>query len=106
MSSATARRISACPCVTGPAWHMARTRSDLALAAEGGRQPGAVTVHELSRVDARRSRLRAQRLDGERPAPPGDAVHQDVPFDTAMAAAVDHEIKDLAHWLGLELMPR
>jgi hypothetical protein len=33
-------------------------------------------------------------------------IHQDVPFDTAMIAAVDHEIKDLAHRLGLELMPR
>jgi hypothetical protein len=27
-------------------------------------------------------------------------------FDKAMTAAVDHEIKDLAHWLGLKLMPR
>jgi uncharacterized protein YcaQ len=32
-----------------------------------------------------------------------DAIHQDVPFDTAMSAAVDDEIKDLAHWLGLDL---
>ena len=32
-----------------------------------------------------------------------DAVHQDVPFDRAMTAAVDGEIKDLAHWLELDL---
>ncbi len=31
------------------------------------------------------------------------AVHQDVPFDTAMAAAVDSEIADLAQWLELDL---
>jgi uncharacterized protein YcaQ len=35
-----------------------------------------------------------------------NAIHQDVPFDKAMTAAVDHEIKDLAHWLELDLMPR
>jgi uncharacterized protein YcaQ len=35
------------------------------------------------------------------------AVHQDVPFDPAMTAAVDSEIKDLAHWLDLDLaLPR
>jgi uncharacterized protein len=34
-----------------------------------------------------------------------DAVHQDVPFTTAMTAAVDHEIDDLAQWLELELRP-
>ena len=34
------------------------------------------------------------------------AIHQDVPFDKAMTAAVNHEIKDLAHWLELDLMPR
>jgi len=32
-----------------------------------------------------------------------DAVHQDVPFDRAMTAAVQDEIKDLAHWLELDL---
>jgi uncharacterized protein YcaQ len=32
-----------------------------------------------------------------------DAIHQDVPFDTTMTAAVDGEIKDLAHWLELDL---
>jgi uncharacterized protein YcaQ len=32
-----------------------------------------------------------------------DAIHQDVPFDRKMTAAVDHEIKDLAHWLDLPL---
>jgi uncharacterized protein len=32
-----------------------------------------------------------------------DAVHQDVPFDRTMTAAVDGEIKDLAHWLELDL---
>ena len=32
-----------------------------------------------------------------------DAIHQDVPFDGAMSAAVDGEIKDLAHWLELDL---
>jgi len=30
-----------------------------------------------------------------------DAVHQDVPFDRPMTAAVDAEIEDLARWLGL-----
>ncbi|MCI0689747.1 MAG: winged helix DNA-binding domain-containing protein [Sporichthyaceae bacterium] len=30
-----------------------------------------------------------------------NAIHQDVPFDPAMSAAVDHEIKDLADWLEL-----
>jgi uncharacterized protein YcaQ len=33
------------------------------------------------------------------------AVHQDVPFDRAMTAAVDGEVKDLAHWLDLDLAP-
>jgi uncharacterized protein len=32
------------------------------------------------------------------------AVHQDVPFTKAVTAAVGHEIGDLAHWLGLELV--
>jgi uncharacterized protein YcaQ len=32
-----------------------------------------------------------------------DAIHQDVPFTKAMTAAVQHEIKDLASWLGLDL---
>jgi uncharacterized protein YcaQ len=32
-----------------------------------------------------------------------DAIHQDVPFDRAMTAAVDGEIKDLARWLELDL---
>jgi uncharacterized protein YcaQ len=32
-----------------------------------------------------------------------DAVHPDEPFDKAMTAAVDDEIKDLARWLGMEL---
>ncbi|CAA9405522.1 DNA glycosylase AlkZ-like family protein [uncultured Nocardioides sp.] len=32
-----------------------------------------------------------------------DAVHEDVPFTGAMAAAVDEEIDDLARWLGLEV---
>ena len=31
------------------------------------------------------------------------AIHQDVSFDDAMAAAVNEEIKDLARWLELEL---
>ena len=31
------------------------------------------------------------------------AIHQDVPFDRTMTAAVDREIKDLAHWLELDL---
>jgi uncharacterized protein YcaQ len=31
------------------------------------------------------------------------AIHQDVPFDPTMTAAVDDEIKDLAHWVGLDL---
>jgi uncharacterized protein len=33
-----------------------------------------------------------------------DAVHQDAAFSPAVIAAVDQEIKDLAHWLGLDLM--
>ncbi|HEV8174402.1 MAG TPA: crosslink repair DNA glycosylase YcaQ family protein [Actinoplanes sp.] len=32
-----------------------------------------------------------------------DAIHQDVAFDKATAAAVDQEIKDLAQWLELDL---
>jgi uncharacterized protein YcaQ len=32
-----------------------------------------------------------------------DAIHQDAPFTKAMTAAVQHEIKDLASWLGLDL---
>jgi uncharacterized protein len=32
-----------------------------------------------------------------------DAIHQDVPFTKAMTAGVQHEIKDLASWLGLDL---
>jgi uncharacterized protein len=31
------------------------------------------------------------------------AIHQDLPFDQTMTAAVDGEIEDLARWLGLEL---
>ncbi len=34
-----------------------------------------------------------------------DAIHQDMPFDAAMTAAVDGEIKDLAHWLELDRTP-
>jgi uncharacterized protein YcaQ len=88
-----------------------------------------MTVHELSRTDARRIAVRAQLLDGSRPAELpilyGDrlvgkldaaaereagvlrvhAVHQDIPFTTAMTAAVGREIKDLAHWLELDLTP-
>jgi uncharacterized protein len=32
------------------------------------------------------------------------AVHQDAPFNKAMTAAVDREIKDLARWLDVELV--
>jgi uncharacterized protein len=32
-----------------------------------------------------------------------DAIHQDVAFDKTMTAEVDREIKDLAHWLELDL---
>jgi uncharacterized protein len=35
-----------------------------------------------------------------------NAIHQDVPFGQAMTAAVNHQIKDLARWLELDLMPR
>jgi hypothetical protein len=59
------------------------------------------TVHELTRVDARRIAVRAQLLDGARI----DAIHQDVTFTETTADAVDHEIKDLAHWLELDLIP-
>jgi uncharacterized protein YcaQ len=86
-----------------------------------------VTVHELSRLDARRIAVRAQQLGSPRPTglpilygdrlvgkldatadrKAGvlrvDAIHQDVPFDKATAAAVDSEIKDLAYWLELDL---
>jgi uncharacterized protein len=33
-----------------------------------------------------------------------NAIHQDVTFSKAMTADVDHEVKDLAHWLELDLM--
>ncbi len=33
------------------------------------------------------------------------AVHPDVTFTPAMTAAIDHEIEDLARWLGLDLAP-
>ena len=33
-----------------------------------------------------------------------DEVHQDVTFTRSMTAAIDQEIKDLASWLGLDLM--
>jgi hypothetical protein len=32
-----------------------------------------------------------------------DAIHQDLPFDKTMAAAVEDEIRDLAQWLELDL---
>jgi uncharacterized protein YcaQ len=32
-----------------------------------------------------------------------NAIHQDVPFTTAMTAEVEHEIKDLSQWLELDL---
>jgi len=32
-----------------------------------------------------------------------DAVHRDVPFATAMTAAVDREIRELARWISLGL---
>jgi uncharacterized protein len=35
-----------------------------------------------------------------------DAIHRDVPFDRAMTAAVQSEIKGLAHWLDLDLTNR
>jgi uncharacterized protein len=35
-----------------------------------------------------------------------DAIHQDVPFTKTVTAAVGHEIKDLAHWLELDLTLR
>jgi uncharacterized protein YcaQ len=31
------------------------------------------------------------------------AIHQDMPFDAGMTAAVHDEIEDLAHWLELDL---
>jgi hypothetical protein len=34
-----------------------------------------------------------------------DAIHRDVTFTKTMSAAVDHEIRDLAHWLELDLVP-
>ena len=30
-----------------------------------------------------------------------NAIHRDVPFTKAMTAAIDHEIEDLARWVGL-----
>jgi uncharacterized protein YcaQ len=44
---------------------------------------------------------RADRKEGELRVA---AVHRDVPFTTAMTAAVDREIADLARWLGLEVV--
>lgn len=44
---------------------------------------------------------RADRKEGELRVA---AVHRDVPFTKAMTAAVDHEIVDLARWLGLEVV--
>ncbi len=35
-----------------------------------------------------------------------NAIHQDVPFGEAVTAVVEHEIKDLACWLELDLVPR
>jgi len=32
-----------------------------------------------------------------------NAIHRDVPFDSATTAAVQDEIKELAHWLDLDL---
>lgn len=32
-----------------------------------------------------------------------NAIHQDLTFSQAMTAAVDHEINELAHWLGLDV---
>jgi len=32
-----------------------------------------------------------------------DALHRDVSFTAALTRAVDAEIRDLAHWLGLAL---
>jgi uncharacterized protein YcaQ len=34
-----------------------------------------------------------------------NAIHQDAPFTKSMTAAVEGEIADLAHWLGLDLTP-
>lgn len=34
-----------------------------------------------------------------------NTIHQDVPFTETMAAAVDREIQELAHWLRLDLTP-
>jgi uncharacterized protein YcaQ len=48
----------------------------------------------VGKVDAR-----ADREEGELRV---TAVHRDVPFTPAMTDAVDHEIRDLARWLGLE----
>jgi uncharacterized protein len=49
------------------------------------------------------------KLDATADRPAGvlrvNAVHQDVPFSKAMTAAIDQETKDLAHWLGLDLVP-
>jgi uncharacterized protein YcaQ len=33
-----------------------------------------------------------------------NAIHQDVPFSRAMTAAVQHEVAELADWLGLDLV--
>jgi uncharacterized protein len=90
-----------------------------------------VTVHELSRLDARRIAVRAQLLDSERPAglldlvrhltllqidptaaiaPNADLVawsRLGSPYSPAeLETALKDRIKDLAHWLGLDPMPR
>ncbi len=33
------------------------------------------------------------------------AIHQDVPFTKAATAEIGHEVRDLAHWLELDLTP-
>jgi uncharacterized protein YcaQ len=63
-----------------------------------------VTVHELSRLDARRL---VGKLDATADRKAGvlrvEAVRQDAPFDKTMTVVVESEIKDLAHWLELDL---
>jgi uncharacterized protein YcaQ len=85
-----------------------------------------MAVHHLDRAQAGRIAVRAQLLDAPRPtdllpilrhdrlvgkldatadrkagALRVDAIHEDIPFTTAIHAAVQDEIDALASWLGL-----
>jgi uncharacterized protein YcaQ len=85
-----------------PSEDLALYRADMARWAQaergelpGWRPPGRdwVQANVACRLDI------LDRLGSLGPLP---SLHQDVPFDPAMTAAVDGEIRDLAHWLELD----